>query len=101
MTDEPDEKYEKYLTAHHEAGHAVAALVCPSGRLISITIDRLLNILNMRETPTSRSTETNRRTSTSPCTPGPGQKGAPMNPGQSRQPRRHRRPRPFIPFLRP
>ena len=35
MTDEPDEQD---LTAHHEAGHAVAALVCKGGKLISITI---------------------------------------------------------------
>jgi hypothetical protein len=36
MTDEPTEQD---LTAHHEAGHAVAALACKDGKLISITID--------------------------------------------------------------
>jgi hypothetical protein len=38
MTD-ADEPDDRYLTAHHEAGHAVAALVCRGGKLISITID--------------------------------------------------------------
>jgi hypothetical protein len=35
MTDQPDERY---LTAHHEAGHAVAALL-RGAELTSITID--------------------------------------------------------------
>jgi hypothetical protein len=35
LTDEPDERY---LTTHHEAGHAVAAVVF-GGELISVTID--------------------------------------------------------------
>jgi hypothetical protein len=35
----PDDHHQRHLTAHHEAGHAVAALMRGGGELVSVTIE--------------------------------------------------------------
>ena len=35
----PDDHHQRHLTAHHEPGHAVAALMRGGGELVSVTIE--------------------------------------------------------------